>query len=90
MRVEMTIRGRVQGVYYRASMEAEGNRLGLRGWVRNREDGGVEACAEGPEATVHELIAWAHRGPPAAAVSEVEVRNAGAERPEPPGFRVVR
>lgn len=90
MRVEMTIRGLVQGVYFRASMEAEGNRLGLRGWVKNRDDGGVEACAEGPEATVHELVRWAHHGPPAASVSSVEVRNVGAERPEPAGFRTIR
>ncbi|MFO0617995.1 MAG: acylphosphatase [Polyangiaceae bacterium] len=90
MRVELTIRGRVQGVYFRASMEAEGNRLGLRGWVKNREDGGVEACIEGPEAVVHELIAWAHHGPPAASVSHVEVRRMDQERPEPAGFRTAR
>lgn len=82
----LTIRGRVQGVYYRASAQAEGVRLGLQGWVRNRRDGSVEALVAGPETAVEHFIAWARRGPPAAHVHEVVVT--AAEWPEPGTFSV--
>ena len=73
-RAHLTIRGRVQGVWYRGSMEDEAERLGLAGWVRNRPDGAVEAEVEGAPEAVDTLIAWARRGPPAARVTDVEVR----------------
>jgi len=73
-RAHLTIRGRVQGVWYRGSMENEAERLGLAGWVRNRPDGAVEAEVEGAPEAVDALIAWARRGPPAARVTDVEVR----------------
>lgn len=69
----LEIRGRVQGVYYRASMVDEALRLGVCGWVRNRRDGSVEAMVAGPADRVGQLVAWARRGPPAARVTEVKV-----------------
>jgi acylphosphatase len=69
-----TVRGLVQGVYFRASTEREAKRLGLAGWVKNRSDGGVEICAEGEEESLRELIAWANKGPSAARVEKVDVR----------------
>lgn len=72
----LRIRGRVQGVSYRASAQREAQRLGLSGWVRNRHDGSVEALVCGPADTVERFIAWAHVGPPAASVSAVEVGDA--------------
>ena len=74
------IRGRVQGVGYRAWLEHRASRLGLQGWVRNRRDGSVEAVFEGPEETVAEMIASCRNGPPSARVDEVaeEVAHADA------------
>jgi acylphosphatase len=72
--VHLNISGRVQGVYYRASMLQEAQRLGLTGWVMNRPDGSVEAVAEGWKAKIEELIAWCHQGPQGARIAGVEVQ----------------
>lgn len=77
--VRLVIRGRVQGVAYRASMAREADSLGVTGWVRNRHDGSVEAVASGPEAAVDALIEWAQRGPPAARVARIDVEAAAGE-----------
>jgi acylphosphatase len=74
------IEGLVQGVGYRAAMRAEAQRLGLTGWVRNRAEGGVEAIVQGRAEALEHLIAWAHRGPPAARVGAVRVTDAQVER----------
>lgn len=72
--VQLFVRGRVQGVFFRASAQREAKRLGLTGWVRNRPDSSVEILAEGEEDQLKELIAWANRGPSAARVERVDVR----------------
>jgi acylphosphatase len=73
-RAHLKIRGRVQGVYYRASMVREAQNLGLTGWVRNCDDGSVEAVAEGMRGDIESLIAWSRRGPAGARVDKVEVQ----------------
>jgi len=75
----LRITGRVQGVYYRASMTEQATRLGLQGWVRNRHDGSVEALVVGAPAAVQALIDWAHQGPPMARVNHVLVNEAIVE-----------
>lgn len=57
---------------FRDALRAEAQKLGLAGWVRNRGDGTVEALAQGEARAIDRLIAWAHRGPPLAAVQTVE------------------
>jgi acylphosphatase len=72
--VHLVVRGRVQGVFFRASTQREARRLGLTGWVKNRADGGVEILAEGEEDSLRKLGMWAERGPSAARVDDVQVR----------------
>ncbi|MHA7917511.1 acylphosphatase [Alloalcanivorax xenomutans] len=68
---QVVVRGRVQGVYFRASTCDEARRHGVVGWVRNLEDGGVEAWLEGSEEAVSALLAWMRRGPTRARVTDV-------------------
>ena len=60
-----------------------GNPAGVRGWVRNRSDGSVEAVLQGSAQAVDAVIAWAHRGPAAARVVEVQVRDPAPEFDRP-------
>jgi acylphosphatase len=73
VRARLVIRGRVQGVWYRGSMQEEARRLGVAGWAANEPDGSVAAEAEGERAAVDVLIAWARHGPPGARVTTVDV-----------------
>ncbi len=76
--VRLIVKGRVQGVGFRAFVEDQANLLALDGWVRNRRDGTVEALVAGPASEVEALIAAARRGPPASRVEGVDVENAVA------------
>ena len=73
-RIHLVVRGRVQGVFFRASTQREAKRLGLTGWVRNRPDGGVEIVAEGEEDQVKDLLVWSQHGPSTARVEKVDTR----------------
>jgi acylphosphatase len=75
-RAVIIVRGVVQGVGFRIYAQSEANRLGLRGYVRNLPNGAVEIVAEGDADAVERLIEWAKRGPPAAAVEDVDVEHA--------------
>jgi acylphosphatase len=77
--VRITINGRVQGVGFRAWLERRASSLALKGWVRNRADGSVEAVLLGPEATVDRMIGICREGPRLSVVSNVEVSPATNE-----------
>jgi acylphosphatase len=73
VRVHVFVEGKVQGVWFRDSAWQEAKRLGLTGWVRNLQDGRVEAVYEGTRETVEEMLAWTNRGPERADVIRVEI-----------------
>ncbi|HEX2650023.1 MAG TPA: acylphosphatase [Burkholderiales bacterium] len=77
--LHLRIVGRVQGVGYRDALRREALARGVSGWVRNRRDGSVEALVQGSAEAVDALIAWARRGPPAARVQDVEVKEAAGD-----------
>jgi acylphosphatase len=89
----VTIRGRVQGVGYRAWVEYQAVRLGLDGWVRNRRDGSVEGLFAGSEDAVTEMLAQCRRGPSAAHVDAVAEEPAQSDalnlRSQGEGFSVL-
>jgi acylphosphatase len=85
-RVRVQVRGRVQGVFFRAEARARAESLGVAGWIRNLPDGSVEAVFEGDEERVESMVGWCRGGPAGAEVEAVDI-----EREEPvgeTGFRV--
>jgi acylphosphatase len=80
--IRVRIQGRVQGVWYRGWAVDQARELGLSGWVRNRQDGSVEALISGPETRVRTMIERCYRGPPAARVDRV-VEEPAAEAASP-------
>jgi acylphosphatase len=73
-RVQVIVRGRVQGVYFRASARDRARQLGLSGWVRNCPDGSVEILAEGDKARLERFMVWCHGGPPGAVVTDLDIK----------------
>lgn len=86
IRLRVTVRGMVQDVGFRVAVLREARSEGVAGWVRNRDDGSVEAVLEGPEPAVASVLAYCHVGPPGARVDAVQAD------PEPPrgveGFEI--
>ncbi len=82
--VRVVIEGRVQGVWFRGWTAEEARRLNIRGWIRNRRDGTVEAVFAGAAADVDEIIAACRQGPPMARVTNIT--EYPCEEPEGDGF----
>jgi acylphosphatase len=74
-RIRAVVRGRVQGVGFRAATAHQARRLGLEGWVRNHFDGTVEVLAAGDDEAVDRLAAWLARGPALAHVTGLDVHE---------------
>jgi len=77
--VRAVARGRVQGVGFRDATVRRAHALGVLGWVRNREDGGVEVHAEGPADAVDALVAFVREGPRGARVAELLAQSVKVE-----------
>lgn len=91
--VHVTIQGQVQGVGFRAWIERHALERALDGWVRNREDGSVEAMFTGPASAVDLILDVCREGPPGARVDRVDIREEEAAglipSTRPPGFYVM-
>ena len=86
VRRRVLVGGRVQGVFFRDSCQRMASSAGLSGWVRNRNDGRVEAVFEGEPDAVERMVGWCRQGPRRAEVDHVEVIQ---EEPQgESGFRV--
>jgi acylphosphatase len=91
MATHLIVTGTVQGIGYRESMRREAMHHGVKGWVRNRRDGTVEALIDGDPDAVRKLILWAHQGPRGARISGVKVTGANEDmtaRDLPAGFEI--
>ena len=72
--VRVLVYGRVQGVFFRQAMRAQATINSVYGWVRNMQDGGVEAVLYGDDASVDAVVAWCRRGPAGAIVRSMDVQ----------------
>lgn len=74
-RIRIYVTGKVQGVFFRQTLKVIAKKNDVFGWVKNLNDGRVEALLEGESEHVNRLIEWAHGGPANARVEDVEIRN---------------
>jgi acylphosphatase len=87
IRKHAVVRGQVQGSGFRYYTQAEANRLGLAGYVRDSTDGSVEVEVEGDDRPVDELLDWLKVGPIWAKVEQVDVADRLPSGR--PGFRIL-
>jgi acylphosphatase len=86
--VRLIIKGKVQGVFYRATAKDVADLLGIKGWVKNLPDNNVEITATAADQVLQKFIAWCKQGPPKARVDEVVVEELNTE--EFKGFKIIR
>ena len=86
--IRLIIKGKVQGVFFRATAKEIADRLGIKGWVRNLPDDNVEIIATAAEEQLAQLIEWCKKGPPRAIVDEVIIEDTEAQAVK--GFRIIR
>jgi acylphosphatase len=71
----ITVKGNVQGVFFRKNTKEVAINLNVKGWVKNTDDGNVEILAQGNEDAIEQLILWCKHGPPKATVTDVIVKE---------------
>ena len=74
-RIKILVTGKVQGVFFRQTLKVMAKKNQVFGWVRNLQDGRVEALLEGKDENVNVIVEWCHGGPANARVEDVEIRN---------------
>ena len=88
--LHVRVTGRVQGVGFRWFVRERARRLGLSGWVRNRQDGSVEVAASGEAGQLELLVGELRRGPTGASVSDVEPLTDATDAPLSSPFSILR
>jgi acylphosphatase len=86
--VHLIIKGKVQGVFYRASAREKAEETGVSGWVKNTAAGDVEITASGPGKNLQEFITWCRQGPPNAVVTDIRIHDLPELRFD--GFKILR
>ena len=86
--IRLTIKGKVQGVFYRATAKDVADQLGIKGWVKNLPDDNVEIKATASEEILQKFMNWCNQGPPRAKVNDVIVEELSLE--EFNGFSIIR
>ena len=82
------IKGKVQGVFYRATAKEVAEKLGLSGWIRNTDEGEVEAMATGTGEQLQAFANWCRKGPPRSRVTGIDETDAAEEAFT--GFKIIR
>jgi len=77
--LNITIIGKVQGVYFRASTKQKADALGVKGFVRNQPNGSVYIEAEAAPEVLEKFLTWCHQGPERAQVLNVETTSAALQ-----------
>ena len=88
-RVKITVTGRVQGVYFRRFTKNKADTLGVKGTVKNREDGRVEIIAQAENDTLAAFVKWCHKGPITARIDHVELIEMQANDDEYTAFEII-
>lgn len=86
--VHLIIKGKVQGVFYRATAKDVAEELGITGWVKNTPEGNVEIVASGNEEQINDFVGWCKKGPEKAVVTDVRITNREEEKFK--SFNIVR
>ena len=86
--LSITVKGRVQGVFFRASTVEQAQELGVHGYVRNESNGDVHIEVEGEELIVQKFLEWTRIGPPRARVDECIVNEGEVKNYS--GFKIQR
>jgi acylphosphatase len=73
--LKVQVKGKVQGVFFRSTLKARADELGVTGWVRNREDGAVEAILRGTREQLERLVGWCACGPENARVESMHAER---------------
>ena len=86
--VQITVNGRVQGVYFRAFTKKQANKHNITGYAKNLPNGDVEIIACGERNQIEQFVSWCHKGPALAKVSQVKTQQWSIEKPFE-GFEVL-
>ena len=84
----ISIKGSVQGIFFRSEAREKARAFGLAGWVKNEADGSVTACAQGPSDPLEQFIRWCRQGPPGAKVEKINVNYTDNPAEKLTGFEI--